>query len=106
MSPELVIATYRPHEGKDKEMLRLIQQHIPTLRKLDLITDRPAILARSKDGTYLEIFEWASKEAATNAHTHPAVAQVWEAMGTIGDFPPLKDIEECGVRFPHFTPVV
>lgn len=105
MKPEIVIALYRPHQGRDAELRRLIAEHVPTLRRLELITDRPAILARSKDGTYLEIFEWRTAESAGLAHEHPEVAKVWEAMGLVGDFPALDSLEECKARFPHFEPV-
>ena len=78
---------------------------MPTLRRLGLITDRPPVLVRSANGTYIEVFEWATAEAAGLAHQHPEVAQVWEAMGRIADFPPLDSLEESKGRFTHFTPV-
>lgn len=105
MSPEIVIAMYRPHEGKDAELRDLIREHLPTMRRLGLITERPSILCRSANGTYLEIFEWTSIDAARQAHEHPEVARVWEAMGAIADFPSLATMEESGRRFPHFAPV-
>ena len=54
MKPEVVFALYRPHAGKDAELRRLIAQHLPVLRRLELVTDRPAILVRAQDGTYVE----------------------------------------------------
>ena len=105
MTPEIVIALYRPHEGKDAELRELIDTHIPTLRRLELVTDRPPILAKAKDGTYMEIFEWATAEAAGQAHQHPEVAGVWEAMGQVADLPVLNSLEEAKAHFPHFQPV-
>lgn len=105
MKPEIVFAMYRPREGKESELLALIKEHIPTLRRFELITDRPSILVRSKNGTYIEIFEWRSKESAEVAHEHPAVAKVWEAMGGVSDFPGLDSLEEAAGKFPHFQPV-
>jgi hypothetical protein len=105
MKPEIVLALYRPHEGKDAELRRLIAQHLPTLRRLELVTDRPAILVRSEDGTYIEIFEWRTAEAADLAHQHPEVARVWEAMGQVADFPTLDALAEARKTFPHFQPV-
>lgn len=105
MKPEIVFALYRPHEGKDAALRALIAQHLPVLRKLELITDRPAVLVKSKNGTYVEIFEWKSSEAAKLAHQHPEVAAVWEAMGEVCEYPVLTTLEEAEKQFPHFEPV-
>lgn len=103
--PSIAIALYRPKAGKAKELEALVERHIPTLRQLELVTDRPSVLARSQDGTLIEIFEWRSGEAIGKAHTHPKLAQVWEAMGAIADFPSLSSLPEANGRFPNFTPV-
>ena len=105
MKPEVVFALYRPRPGQDAELLRLIAQHLPVLRRLELVTDRPALLVRAKDGTYVEVFEWRTAESATLAHQHPEVAKVWEAMGEIADFPTLDSLAEAKERFSHFEPV-
>ena len=80
----------------------MIDQHVPTLRKLELITDRPAVLARSGNGTYVEIFEWRE---SGRAHEHPEVARIWEAMEQVADLPSLDSLEEAGRTFPHFEPI-
>jgi len=103
--PEVVFALYKPHEGKDEELRLIISRHLPVLRRLELITDRPAILAKSRNGTYIEIFEWRTAESAGFAHHHPEVAKVWEAMGAVCDMPLLESLEEVKERFPHFEPV-
>jgi quinol monooxygenase YgiN len=105
MTSQIVIAMYRPHEGKDAQLRELIAKHIPALRKLELITDRPALLMRSANGTYLEIFEWRRADSAGQAHQHPAIAEIWEAMGAIADLPALSSLEEAEKPFPHFEPV-
>ena len=105
MKPEVVFALYRPHPGKDAELRRLIAQHLPVLRRLELATERPAILVRAKDGTYIEVFEWRTEESAKLAHEHPEVARVWEAMAEIADFPALDGLEEAKQRFSHFEPI-
>ena len=105
MKPEIVIALYRPHPGKDAELRKLIAQHLPVLRKLELVTDRAPIIMKAKDGTFIEIFEGRTAESADLAHQLPEVAQVWEAMGKIADFPKIADLEETQEPFPHFEPV-
>lgn len=103
--PQIVFALYRPRDGKDAELQKLITAHIPTLRQLDLITDRKPMLMRSENGTYIEVFEWASPEAANLAHQHPEVAKVWENMAKVADLLPMQSLKEMGGLFPHFQPV-
>jgi hypothetical protein len=105
MSPKMFFALYRPHPGKDAELRQLIAEHVPTLRRLELITDREAVLVKAKDGTYLEICEWRTSNSSTQAHEHPEIAKIWEAMGKIADFPALEGLQEAKQRFPNFEPV-
>jgi hypothetical protein len=105
MAPQIAFALYRPREGKDGELRVLIALHIPTLRRLELITDRAPILVKTKNGTYIEVFEWRTTESAVAAHHHPEVAKVWEAMGKIADFPALESLDEAKMQFPNFDPI-
>ena len=102
MSSQIVIAMYKPHEGKDAGLRALISEHIPTLERLELITDRPALLLQARNGTYLEIFEWRVS-ASSRAHEHPEVARIWEAMELVADFVSLLSLGEANRRFPHFS---
>jgi quinol monooxygenase YgiN len=103
--PQLFVALYRPHAGKEEALKKLIAEHVPTLRRLELITDREALLMKAQDGTYVEIAEWRGPDSAEKAHQHPELAKVWEGMGKIADFPALESLKESKVRFPHFQPV-
>ena len=102
----MVIALYRPKEGKDAELREQIRGHLPTLRRLGLATEREALLLLASDGAYLEIFEWVSVESVEAAHTHPEVAGMWEDFGKVCDFVSLSDLADAGRPFPHFQPVV
>ncbi len=97
-----VIAMYHPKEGKDAELKDKIKGHLPTLRRLDLATDREALVLLSSDGVYLEIFEWKSVEAVEMAHSHPEVAKMWEDFGKVCDFISLSALADAGRPFPHF----
>lgn len=101
--PEIVIAMYRPKDGKLNELEALVHKHFPTLKEYGLTTDRDPYIGRSADGTILEIFEWISNEAAQKAHDHPAVAKIWEAMAVVCDFGKLDQLPEAMNRFPHFV---
>jgi quinol monooxygenase YgiN len=104
--PQLFVALYRPHPGKDEALKKLIAEHVPTLRRLELITEREAMLMRAQDGTYIEIAEWHGPDSSAKAHQHPELAKIWEAMGKIADLPTLETLKESRTRFPHFQPVM
>lgn len=105
MSNQIVIAMYRPHEDKRAELLEIVATHLPALREYELVTERPTVLMEAEDGTLLEIFEWVSAEAASQAHEHPVIAKIWEGMGEVGSFCTLSELAEAGRMFPHFQPV-
>jgi hypothetical protein len=99
----LAFVTYKPKEGKTKELLELIRKHRGILRKYELITSKPGFAAQSQDGTLIEVFEWAGKEAIDSAHQHPAVMDIWEKMTLVADFTLMKDLPEAARPFPGFS---
>ena len=105
MSGAVVFAMYRPHDGKREALKALVDVHLPTLRKFEMVTERPALLVEGSDGTFLEIFEWVSDEAAQQVHQLPEVSKIWEQMGAVADFVTLRELPEAGQTFPHFAPI-
>jgi hypothetical protein len=105
MASNVVMAVYRPREGKDEDLRGLIARHVPTLRRLALITDRPALLLQASDGTYVEIFEWSSETTTRSAHDQPEIAEIWDAMEKVADFVGLDSLPEARRPFPHFRAV-
>ena len=101
----MVIASYRPKQGKEQELLPLVRDHVPRLRKEGLVTERRPLVLRAKDGTLLEIFEWVSKEAVDKAHTNPAVLKMWEEFGAVCDYEKLANLAESQDLFAHFEAV-
>jgi hypothetical protein len=100
--PLVVVAMYRPKVEKQAELETLIRKHFPTLKEYGLTTEKESFIGRSSDGSYLEVFEWISAEAAGKAHDHPAVAKIWEAMAAVCDFGKLEQLPESKKAFPHF----
>ncbi len=47
------VAAFRPRPGREKELLDVLADRLPLLRRLGLATQRDAILMRSRDGTIL-----------------------------------------------------
>jgi quinol monooxygenase YgiN len=103
--PHFVICAFRPKPGKEKELLAVIRDHMPTLRSQGLNTDRPAYVMRAADGTIVEVFEWKSKEAVEEAHRNPVVLKLWERFGACSDYITLRDLPETMSPFPHFEPI-
>ena len=103
MNTEFAIAIYRPHRGKERKVEELLKMHIPLLQREGLVTDKTAYILRSPiDGTFLEIFEWISTEAAQKAHSHSEISLLWSEMSEIADFGTLSDLKEAGESFPRF----
>ena len=106
MSAQLVIAIYRPKAGGEARLCELLAGHVPALRRLGLATDRPVVLMQTFDGTaYIEVFEWATADAAQRAHEMPEVEALWGSMMEVADFSSLGELAESQERFPHFKPV-
>lgn len=102
---EVVFAVYKPLPGKENALESLIHKHVPSLKEFGLVTDRIPVIVKSKNGTYIEIFEWASKEAIDRAHKHPGVAMIWEAMAKVAEFSTLDSLDEADGTFAHFLPI-
>ncbi len=82
--PDIVIAAYRPKPGKDAALRELLHDHVPFLRREGLVTDRIPILGRAKDGTYVEVFEWAE------ACDYEALKDLAETQGLFAGFEPIS----------------
>jgi quinol monooxygenase YgiN len=100
-----VIVAYRPKPGKEQELLALVRVRVPTLLQEGLVTERPPIIMRARDGTFIEVSEWKSPEAIDAAHKNPNVLAMWETFFTLCDCVPLKTLEEANEMFAGFEPV-
>ena len=59
----VLIACYKPKEGKEEELYSLIKTHAELIKQEGLATNRESILMKSKDNSMIEVSEWKSKEA-------------------------------------------
>src|SRR5260370_13025218 len=105
MNGVIVIVAYRPKPGKENELLKLVRNRVPTLRKEGLVSDRVPTIARSRDGTIIEVSEWKSREAIDAAHKNPNVLAMWNKFFGICDCVPLKSLAEAEEMFAGFEPV-
>lgn len=100
-----VIVAYTPKAGMEPQLLKAIQKHLQVLKSAQLVTDKPAYVMRSADGTFIEIFEWRSAEAIQQAHNNPAVQGLWAEFGAACDYTPLSKLPESQQMFAEFDAV-
>jgi hypothetical protein len=101
---EIVVAAYKPKPGCEAALLALTLEHVPYLRTLGLLTDRPHLVMRAKNGTILEVFEWQDGGTA-RAHEMPEVHALWEKYGAVCEYVPLRTVAEAGELFAMFEPL-
>ena len=105
MAGIVVIVAYRPKPGRESELLEIVRNRVPTLRKEDLVTDRVPVLMRARDGTIIEVSEWKSHEAIEAAHKNPRVLAMWDKFFAVCDCVPLKTVPEAETMFAGFEPI-
>lgn len=57
------------------------------------------------DGSIVEVFEWRSHEAIEQAHSNPAVQELWEEFGAVCNFTSLAELPESKNRFAEFDAI-
>jgi hypothetical protein len=100
----IVIVAYKPKPGKEADLLQLTREHIPLLRSEGLATDRPFTACQAKDGTVVEVFEWAPG-GVERAHSNPVVLKLWERYAAACDIVPLASLSEVSNMFASFIPL-
>ncbi|MBS1519808.1 MAG: hypothetical protein JST50_02335 [Bacteroidetes bacterium] len=104
MEERIVIACYKPKPGKAEGLKELMREHLPTLKNQGLVTDRASIMMEAKDGTIIEVFEWKSQAAIDQAHTNPAVLEMWGKYAEVCDYIPVAQVAEATQLFSGFQP--
>lgn len=100
----IVIVCYEAKPGQNETLRKLIRSHVPTLRKLGLVTQREPIVMQSQSGIFVEIFEWLSEEASRSAHDDPIVQEMWNRFADACEFRTLNALPESSELFAHFIP--
>ena len=105
MSGVIVIVAYRPKVGKENELLELVRNRVPTLRKENLVTDRVPMIMRARDGTIIEVSEWKSRDAIDAAHKNSNVLAMWNKFFAVCDCVSLNTLAEAKEMFAGFEPI-
>ena len=105
MKGVIVIVAHRPKPDKEKELLELVRNRVPVLRKEGLVTDRKPTIMPARDGSIIEVSEWKSQEAIDAAHKNPNVLAMWDKFFKLCDCVPLKNLREAEEMFAGFEPI-
>lgn len=101
----ITFAIYRPKAGKETQLMKLVEEHLPILKSQALVTDRRPIVMQAKDKSIIEVFEWKSRKAIDDAHTNPEVQKLWGKFGEVCDFESPKNIAEFSEMFSEFEAI-
>lgn len=99
------IAAFRPHPGREAELLGVLDDRLPLLRRLGLATARAEVRIRSRDGVIVSISEWSSEEAIDRAHRTPEVLALWARFDACCGYVTLAELAEAREHFATFVPV-
>ncbi len=102
---QISIAAFKAKPGKDADLLNVIDDRLPLLRRLGLATERAEIRCRSKDGVVITISEWTDQAAIDRAHKTPEVLALWGRFAACCEWVKLDSIAECRGDFATFSAI-
>jgi quinol monooxygenase YgiN len=99
------IAAFRPKPGREKDLTAIVTERLALMRRLGFVTERPAITVRAKDGTIIQISEWADQAAIDKAHKTPEVLALWGRYADCADHVMPSSLAELTEHFPCFETI-
>jgi len=100
--PVRMLCIFRVKDGKEADFLALLEKLWPTLRDVDLATDDPAQVFRSRDRAgrtvFVEMFSWKDAAAPNVAQQTPEVLSVWEPLVALTDKRNFWPVEAVTMR--------
>ncbi len=102
---KISVAAYRPRAGMEADLLAVLTDRLPLLRRLGLATDRPAVHMRSREGVLIEISEWVDDAAIDRAHHTPEVLALWDRFAACCTFVRLDALAEAHEDFATFAAI-
>ena len=102
---KIALVVYKPRKDKTQELIDSLLSNIPAMRKLGLVTHREQIIARSKDGFIVQIFEWVKDDSEEQAMAHPLVQEMWMKVSKISDFQRPMTVAEFQEQLAKFDTI-
>jgi hypothetical protein len=86
--PVTMLVSYFPKPRQEKQLLRLLEKHWPTLNRLGLVSPVPpqiwlATDKRTRKRFLIEMFQWKDSRASERAHQLAEVRAIWSPMERI-----------------------
>lgn len=91
---KIALIVYKPREGRTHELVDSLLENIPIMRKMGYVSFREQIVAKSKDGSILQIFEWLEEDSQEQAMADPIVQDMWMRATKISDFQKPVEVSE------------
>jgi len=101
----ITIAAFKPKPGREADLLAVIKDRLPLLRRLGLSTAREAVLMRTREGVIIEVSEWVSEEAIAKAHQTPEVLALWGRFYDCSHHVMLDTLAEAHEDFATFSAI-
>lgn len=101
----LAIIAWRPHYGRESNLVALLDQRLSCLRDLGLATQREAVLGRTDSNEVIEIFEWSSSDAIALAQSHPAALRIMRRIVKVAELVVPADLPAARELFFEITPI-
>ncbi len=102
---QISVAAFKPKAGKEDELLQVIADRLPLLRRLGMATDREPVLMRSKDGVIIQVSEWTDDDAIRKAHETPEVLELWQRFDACSTYVKLDSLAESHDDFATFESI-
>lgn len=103
MHPKIVISLYKPHAGKEQELEDRILHHVEALIELGMVSYRPRLVFKSKNGTYIELLE---RTATQDEDSFRSLRRFKESMADVCEIKTLADLPEAHRHFADFEEVL
>jgi hypothetical protein len=97
-----VIACHRPKPGQAGALSVLLSTHHARLYEQGLVTRRPPVLMRARDGTLLEVLEWKSERALEEARANAVVLDLSRRFAAVCDALPIAALAEASTPRSEF----
>jgi len=101
----ITIAAFKPKPGKEEDLLGVLADRLPLLRRLGLATEREHIVMRTRAGMIVEVSEWISDEAIDKAHETPEVLALWARFDACCSYVKLDTLAEAHEDFATFDAI-
>jgi len=101
----LAMCVWRPHYGREHNLVALLGHQLARLRELDLVTNREPVVGRTDNDEVVVILEWVSSEAIATAETDPGIVRIMRHVVALADAVTPASVPAAREMFFEMTPI-